>query len=318
MVTAVPNLPVFTKIDLTALQKTDWTDTKVAARTVEALENTLGTNSGLRQTFTNTSLVASVERVKLMQDAAAAAKKGKDGPNEVFTDGDLKRVRDEVKATMLGLQACDATYYTAMGDFRLSSNFDFAGEYGDEIKKMRTKAQDIDKSVSATLGKVTSLEGFASGLIKEIRTLRGEITKDVDLLKKIEDAKKKSVAMYSEADTAMAKLESSMKAITNLVAHLPKTAKDVAGKIVDLDNSDGRFRKGMGAYSTLQGAVKVMIKAIERKDISGIAQGKLDEMEKAWDGLISRRDALEKDLVKMQKNKDIPKDVVKQLPKSFK
>jgi hypothetical protein len=312
---AVPWVPTYTSIDVTALENTDWTDQATAGAALKALQTTLDNNSKKRTDFLTASEEAAVERIKIMQDGVEAEKKRKSSPSEIDNDTKLKAVRDEVKTMLNNAANGEKTYFDAMGAYR-NRKLDFAGNFDDYLKTMRVQNLDKDKAVSGVPGKLKALEGFASGLIKEIREHRGAVVNNTVRLKKIEAASKKAVGFKDETSTSLKKILSAVNALKAKLGD-PNALSDMKVKLQDLKNHNERFAKMMGAILTLKSSIEVMKKSFTGYGFESSAKPHLEAVEKVEKELINERDEVAKKLKEIRKEKALPSEIKTGLPEKL-
>jgi hypothetical protein len=313
----VPPKPVFAAIDMTPLDHLDWTDKSAAGAALKGLQVDVEGNSKLRADYMSAALLAAKERLREMQASAAFGKKADKDTSQVNTDDKLKTARDEVKVMMNESTDVERDYFGAMQAFRERGNLDFAGSFAPFLKQLRVKVQDADKAVSAAPGQIKALEGFSSGLIKQIREMRGAIEGNLQRLEKIEDARKKAEAMATEASTNLSKMASSVKGMTGYLETLPKTEAQLKGTAIDFEVRYKKFYLSMGAIQTLNDAIGTLIKGFTGIGFEDSAKPHQKAVDAALAKLITERDAVEKDYKKLLKQKAFPAEIAKDLPKDL-
>jgi hypothetical protein len=310
---AIPLAPSYTKIDMAALEKnTDWKDPSKGSNLLKALQTTLD-QSKKRTDFLTACEGAAAERVKIMQDGAVAAKANKQSPAEINDDTKLKAVRDDLKKIMIIVDNSEKTYSPAMADFRNRSNFDFAGNFKDAVKQLRGQTQERDKKVAAIPAKLKALEGFSSGLIKQIRERRGTMTDNTVRLKKIEAAKNKALGFKPEALTALDKVDSAIREIKKEVGKA-NASNDMKGKLQDLKNQNMRFSHAMGAIITLRKGIVLMRKGFTGIGFDGSSKPHLDAVEAVEKEIMKKRGEVAKNLAAIRNEKQLPDEIKSGLP----
>lgn len=313
----VPAKPNFVRIDFDALLGIDWTDQRVVGPVLKQLQRDVESNSELRTGYMNDALLAAKTRIREMQASAEFGKKTAKDTTLVNTDDTLKRARDEVKRMMNESTEVERDYFAAMQSFREKGNLDFAGKFASYLKDFRTKVQDADKKTSAVPGQVKALEGFSSGLIKQIREHRGAISDNLQRLEKLKSAAEKAKTMAADANTNLDKINSSITSMERYVTQLPATEKSLKGLAIDLEARNAKFFASMGAIETLTKAMKTLAKGFDGHGFTDLVKPHVKAVDELFDKLIKDRDAVIKNLTSLRKDKKLPDEIRKLLPEKL-
>lgn len=315
-------VPKFRKLpSATELQKLDWKDVKVAIATLKDLEADLKFNTKARGEFLVSAKKEAEELVKELEQVGSNLRgMSKRGRVQLPDLDELKAKRTRVKELMAGGKQCELDFFSSMADFRQSGQFGLPEKFEKALSTLRGSTQGADKLFAGIPGALVAMEARASAALKVANGLMSAYGDDEKVVEKINAAFDKLFEMHKKGDTCGQRISSSIKFILkNMGSKDTKIVGLCKVKANELVKDAANMQEFQVAVKAGTLSIKTLVDSISDDGIrTNDGRPKFDEANQKLLDLLKKMNEAETELVSLLKDKNLPKDLKKELPTRIK